>query len=191
MWHLLNTCSDVSSVSSSVWVLLSRLIFCNKRGVEKQKRTHRKYWMSVRPQSEKYHSKPRVSAMQKRHRYMFPPSRRFAFYNSGRWLWDMTCARLVAHIVFFFFFLSAPGKKKKKTVFPFLRKWNSGRKSTLLNLSKLWLAAGNPRVVVCNRTPSTGDSLTWQQQGEEEEVCLYLWFHGRSWVGVGTKQQKQ
>ncbi len=68
---LFTTCGGFSFVSSSVCVLLSLPAFANKSGVEKQKRKHRKYCVTVRPQSEKYHTKPRVMAMERRHIYIF------------------------------------------------------------------------------------------------------------------------
>lgn len=131
-------------------------MFFNKRGVEKQKRKNKKYCINVRPQSEKYHTKPRVSAMEKRHRYIFcSHCKLFLFYTSGRWVLNITWAGLFTHI----------SSTTKNTMLPQSRNCNGGRKSTLLKLSKLWLAAGNPRVsaVDCNRMPSAGYSLTWQR----------------------------
>lgn len=82
-----STCSGSSVVSSSVWVLLSRLNLWRNRGVEKQKKPHRKHCISVRPQSEKHHTRPRASATDKRHRDMVLT------------LEPAACARLLAHIV--------------------------------------------------------------------------------------------
>lgn len=55
------------------------MLFPNNSEVEKQKRKHNKYCVTVRQQSEKYHTKPKVMAMEKRHRYIFFSYKRLFF----------------------------------------------------------------------------------------------------------------
>lgn len=73
-------------------MLLSRQVFPNNSGVENQKRKHKKYCVTVRPQSEKYHTKPRVTAMERRHRYIFCPS-----YSALFLLVSLALSRCVLH----------------------------------------------------------------------------------------------
>lgn len=133
-----------SSGSSSVCVLLSCQVFPNNNGVVKQKRKPKKYWVTVRPQSEKYQIKPSVMAMEKRHRYIFFSYERLvllAWLTLSRGVLDAEGGRL--------FGLILSGQPGEDTV-SLLRKVKQRKKGNFIKWVELrWLAERTSRCVAC------------------------------------------
>lgn len=175
-----------SFASSSVCVPLSRPLTADSSGVEMQRRKH-KYWVSVRPQSEQYQTKPRVMAMEKRHRYMFLPyNRLFLLVSVTSSLTVLHSARvgLFAHIFC----------TDQKRLFPLSAKSHSGKSElywTALKLRCDWLGAGPEcRLVNCMRAPSTGDTFTWQREWHNTTLFKIIRKHQntsylRKWYLIG------